>query len=320
MNKPQPFEQIVAIAAAPGEQNPPVLFAAATNGLYTSSDGGESWANALEKSGFPGTEPITALMLSPAADGSFSVYAGAVGGILRSLDRHSSDRGQRWEAVSFGQPAPVITAFTSSRQNVIHAATMEDGVFTSTDGGKSWSRWNFGLLDWKVMSITSTVRPDSHPIIFAGTESGSIYASKNNGRTWTETAFPDAPSPVMTLSASPDGLTLLAGTENGALFCSPDCGESWSEISTGFTPDTIGAILIDSADTASGNNDASGSEWAAAVISGSRLLTTVDSGQTWQALSDKDCEILHIAAPGGLKKGAGAWAACDDGRFRNFTI
>lgn len=311
MNKPKPFDQIVAIAAAPGEQNPPVLFAAATNGLYTSPDGGESWTNALEMSGLPGSEPVTALMLSPSADGSFSVYAGAVGGILRSFDR-----GQHWEAVSFGQPAPVVTTFTSSRQNVIHAATLEDGVFTSTDGGGSWSRWNFGLLDWKVMSITAAIRPDGHPIIFAGTESGGIYASKNNGRTWTETSFPDAPSPVMALSASPDGLTLLAGTENGALFCSPDCGESWLEISTGFPPDTISAILIGSA----GEKDAGGSEWAAAALTGSRLLATVDSGQTWQALSDEGCEILHIAAPGGIKKGADVWAASGDGRFLKFTI
>jgi len=308
MNNQPLFQQIHALEVLNDNANSVVIFAGSNTGLFMSQDGGKSWENALGKSRLGNSAAVTALKTSRSQAGTVSLFAGTLGGIYRSVDR-----GATWEAVSFGRPVPVITAFSVSVGNFIHAATLADGVYTSSDNGGSWARWNFGLLDWRIYSITAALHPDGSSVLYAGTESG-IYASKNNGRAWCETSFPDSCGAVLTLNASEDGSTLFAGTEKGVIACSKDRGENWSIVFEDPNAVEISAIAIDLA--AEGG-------WIIAAACGSQIFTTRDYGNTWQvldALIAAESSITALSAPSGIEKGARLWGACDDGSIFHLIV
>ena len=97
------------------------------------------------------------------------------------------------------------------------AATLEDGVLRSDDGGITWRGWNFGLLNWRVNALCR----DAQGAIWAGAESG-LFRSDTDGRSWQDQAdFAD--TTILSLAATEAG-RLWLGTTNGALHCrhSPD--------------------------------------------------------------------------------------------------
>jgi photosystem II stability/assembly factor-like uncharacterized protein len=269
MHQTAAFQQIRALAAL-AKDPAPRLFAGTDAGLFVSCDGGERWENALAGSGLSASGAVTVLHVHHAPGGAQVLLAGALGGVFCS-----TDGGDSWQAVSFGLPAPVVTALCSSPDGMLHAGTVEDGVYTSKDGGRSWARWNFGLLDWRVFSIAAAALPGSEkPILFAGAESG-MYASRNGGRAWQETTFPDGLGALLALSAAPGGYAIFAGSEAGTIYCSTDSGASWPAVFSDPQGEEISALL-------------SGPGWTCAAC-GSRVIATRDQGQTW----------LEWHAPGG---------------------
>ena len=127
-----------ALAASPDFARDGICFAACGSGLYRSADGGESWRKLRASSELV----TTAVAVSPAFAQDRSVFAAVKGGILRS-----SDAGETWFTAAFPAPPPVFSSLEVSpnfeRDGFLLAATMEDGVFSSTDRGAALAALEF---------------------------------------------------------------------------------------------------------------------------------------------------------------------------------
>lgn len=182
----------------------------------------------------------------------------------------SEDIGLTWQKVDIGIPSATITAIESS-QNYLVASTLQDGVLISEDG-KQWRGFNFGLLDWQVLSLA--VSPEGK--VFAGTES-DLFKSSNGGRTWQLQSLPVV-SPVLALAH--DTSALWVGTEAGHILQSDDDGISWEKIATASR--SINAITVNDRDDV-------------AVLAGDTVLVFHESRQQVHT-SDIDTENITTLA------------------------
>ena len=94
------------------------------------------------------------------------------------------------------------------------AATLEDGVFLSDDGGLRWTAWNFGLFDRCVLDValSNAFMTDQSALAITGT---GCFISHNAGRTWQDIPLPSGIIDLTTLCATGDGW--LVATANGNL-------------------------------------------------------------------------------------------------------
>ena len=121
-----------------------------------------------------------------------------------------------------------------------YAGTHGNGLWRSSDGGKSWS--HSGLDDRIVKSVATT--PAQPNLVLAGTKPPEVWISTDAGATWRELeAFRDIPGRglwrqpaerpsiayVQALAVSPtDREVIVAGMEAGAVVRSADGGRTWS--------------------------------------------------------------------------------------------
>ena len=221
------------------------------SGLLQTDDFGETWQTTRI------VRPVTTLLQLQG-----KILVGSAGAIYLS-----EDQGISWQSPQAFHPSTIVSGFALCEGHFL-ASTLEDGVLVSEDG-LSWRGFNFGLLDWNVLSLKVSISGTA----FAGTESG-IFKSINGGRTWQMLSAP-LDSPVLSLGCY-EGV-LFAGTESGALLQSDDSGLSWAILKTG--GDAINAIEI--------NN-----RGMMAVLQGDIISISDDGGQTcWRV----DCDIVQIS-------------------------
>jgi len=150
-----------------------------------------------------------------------ALYAGTdTRGVYRS-----EDVGLHWDPSNVGiEELPVTAVFASPSLLLAGAewtASMAGGVYRSLDGGASWSF--SGLANETVLCFLA-----NGPVIFAGTGSGSIFRTTNQGVTWSS-------SSAGLFGGSVNGLVAASGTIFAAcgqgLFRSTDQGASWEPVS-----------------------------------------------------------------------------------------
>jgi len=134
-------EEVFALALHPS--NPNTVFVGRRDGLWKSPDGGKSW-NSLP------SPPSVPLAVAVAKSQPNTLYlATARNGIHKS-----TDGGYQWlainnglpEARAGGRPEEIRTlAVNPLNSNVSYAAVSRQGIYRTTDGGKSWHQFNQGL-------------------------------------------------------------------------------------------------------------------------------------------------------------------------------
>lgn len=304
------------IATSPVFATDGVCFAARASGLYRSQDGGVNWNSAYDSLQLSTTLLTTSVAVSPgfgARDGL--VLVGAPGGILRS-----EDGGQTWTSPLLPAPAPVISALVLApgfeENGLAFAATTDDGVLLSTDFGKSWDGWNFGLLDYHVLCLAASPRFSDDRTLFAGTETG-IFVSRNSGRAWSEVDFPTQLAPVICLAVGrliAGNEVLHAGTEAHGIFVSDDCGKNWRALDAGSAGQPVNALLVQAEPTG---------ETELLCLSGSTIRVSRNSGDTWQDMlidPPDDQAVTCVAAPDGLGDGNGLLVGFSDGWVQRFVM
>lgn len=255
------------------------LYAARASGLYRSQDGGVTWQDRFAALDRP--EPLTVTAVAAAGE---TVFAGVNGAVLRS-----DDAGEGWQIVGLASPPPLVVALAVSPQyaedGIVAAGTAEDGVFISSDHGRSWVPWNFGLVDRQVYALVFSPDFATDGTIFAGTESG-VFRSHNRGRAWRDVPFPMEAAPVLSLAVSPtygqDG-RLYAGTEKNGLFVSHDFGLIWRQIGPDEIPTPVNAIQIVAQPAVE--------IW---LLLDDSLIASSDGGSTWQRRYDFPANKLAI--------------------------
>lgn len=174
------------------------------DGVYKSTDGGQSWDNVgLEKS-----EHISKIIVDP--NNSDIVYVSAYGPLWSSGgDRgvyKTIDGGENWERVFFVSdnsgmadlimdPNDNSVLYTSVHQRRRHVFTYvgggkESGIFKSTDAGKTWNELKTGLPTGKMGRIGLAVSPVNSNYVYAILEAeegkGGFFRSTDKGASWVK--------------------------------------------------------------------------------------------------------------------------------------
>ncbi|MGB3703311.1 MAG: hypothetical protein WA997_18775 [Anaerolineales bacterium] len=253
-----------------------LIFAAKKSGLYRSSDNGRTWSDAYAALKLKQPLPTQAVAVTVANDITYA-FAAVHGKVLRSLDG-----GKKWEVAELDSPAPIVTALAVSpnfvNDGLVLAATVQDGIFFSTDRGVKWQGWNFGLYDSNINALAFI---DSQNVI-AAAQSG-VFTSTNAGRSWRDLDFPIEAAPALCAAVSVDNAFYI-GTENG-LYRSVDVGQAWEQIQAG----AVEHIQING-------------EKKIIIVRDGELLSSKDGGKTWRTRAGlkTDSVITCICVPLGL--------------------
>jgi len=135
-----------------------------------------------------------------------------------------------WMPVSGVVGAQTVQVIKADPQTegVLYAGSLE-GIFKSTDYGKTWSESSEGLSNKDVTSLA--VSPVNSSLIFCGTWGKGVFRSRDAGKSW-QSCWPTTQNMLITDLCIESGVatpSLWAGTSAG-LFVSRDEGNTWSAV------------------------------------------------------------------------------------------
>lgn len=180
-------------------------------------------------------------------------------------------------------------------QNPAHVfvGTSTGSIFFSTDGGRTWS--DFAHLDGKDDYVVGhiVIDPKNPGVIFASgwsvedQQSGSVFRSRDGGRTWVALAEMRGQS-VRALAIAPSNSSVLASGTLDGVYRTEDGGDSWHRISPANHAEirNIESVTIDPRDS----NVIYAGTWHLA-------WKTSDGGITWHRINQgmiDDSDVFSI--------------------------
>jgi photosystem II stability/assembly factor-like uncharacterized protein len=234
-----------------------------TSGLYTSSDGGVSWARV----------PFVAddrsyrchdVRFRPDRPGVIFATISAMGmdsGIWRS-----SDNGATWRHLADGLPSPDMVGRTSlalapSDADIVYAQIAHKGavlgVFRSSDGGDTWDEiGGVHFTDERQMSYNNAivVHPEDPDWVLCG--GVDLHRTTDGGRTWKQVTQWNADRGTSTyahadhhaLVMPPAEPGLVYDLNDGGLDISSDGGTSWANRSNGLATNMFYDLTVAQSD------------------------------------------------------------------------
>lgn len=198
-------------------------------------------------------------------------FAHASGGLFKSINA-----GTTWtpvfemhETSSIGdvdvcQGSPDVVYIGTGEANNRQSSTWGDGVYKSTDGGKTWA--NVGLKETQHISrvIVHPTNPDICWVaamgkLWGGNKERGLYKTSDGGKTWKQTLFVNETTGATDVAIDPSDPNTLycamyqrqrapfgfagGGTGSG-LYKSTDGGETWKKLTQGLPTGDVGRIGI----------------------------------------------------------------------------
>jgi photosystem II stability/assembly factor-like uncharacterized protein len=224
------------------------VLANASDAVVISDDAGETWVPVRS-----GLAPASVRRLFSTPVGWYAALAS--GGLVR-LDAQSG----RWARAGLviepktmsatrsansvaSRGKPVTAAFNAVVNDLTFSETAwfaatEEGLFRSSDAGKSWTQLSFSSLPLPVDSVR--VSPDGAQIRIVSAH-GMVFSS-DGGRSWKWRDLPLESYGALRLEVA-DANTLLVSSPSG-LYISGDDGVTWSKAQSGLPASAINDVLV----------------------------------------------------------------------------
>lgn len=209
--------------------DPNIMFAATTVGIFNTTDGGEMW-HEMENKGMDSVYVVSLVQDPRHLD---TLYAGTSGGVYKT-----TNRSERWANANngmiegAGKPGTALSLGVNSlvmdpdNSKVLYAGTT-NGAFKTIDGGKNWIK-NGKELKSVYVSVF-VLNPRNPRELFAGTQKG-LFFSDNGGETWVPRQNGLTNVNIRSLAIHPENPEILyAGTQNG-LFKTKNGGKVWENV------------------------------------------------------------------------------------------
>ena len=188
----------------------------------------------------------------------------------------STDGGETWDSVAPCPPGNRALALLIT-DDAFYLAFEAEGMFRSTDEGKTWHPVNAGLaqpLAVRHAILSAAVLGNT---VFAGTSQG-LYRLRPNGEVWEKTPVAGTRT-ISSVAVVENSVYFCADKQHdersSMLFVSTDYGDSWAEITPELqewmTPLTVGGVkLVGAGKTVLGL--------------GAGVIGSTDNGDTWAYL------------------------------------
>jgi photosystem II stability/assembly factor-like uncharacterized protein len=174
----------------------PALVYAVGAGLYTSTDGGETWHD-WGWNGIPDSEKSDMGLGSMAADPFREGHLLVAVRVGQSSDHDhdlgyvfsSDDHGANWTSVvvtgTAGSNSPVIgdIVFDPETPGTVYLAAGGSGIFRSTDDGETWVRID-DRSPWMANPYSISIATHPQHVLLVSGDSGRPFRSFDNGLTW----------------------------------------------------------------------------------------------------------------------------------------
>jgi len=244
-----------SLAISPSEPN--ILYAGteyksdfvAQVGLYKSEDSGESWTKVSSQA-----SDYMKIVVDP--QNSNLVYVATSAGVFKS-----SDGGVNLGAAVLNQVVFAM-AIDPSSSAVVYAGGVHD-MYRSIDAGVNWRPIHHGLYAQLITTLIND--PQNAGVLFAGTHTGGVWKSSDDGINWEQLS----PDPIyvrqMTIDPHDSNHLYYAGT---GIVESQDGGSIWGSYMTG------SAITF-----------ASNSDLYMGLVEGG-VKKSIDGGLTWMDKSN----------------------------------
>ena len=206
-------------------------------------------------------------------DSPHIIYAGtASGGVWKTVNN-----GVTWEPIFDSQETSTIgdIAVAPSNTDIVWVGTGEpnnrqssswgNGVYKSTDGGKTWK--NMGLGDTHHIGRV-VIHPTNPDIVYVAAlghlwgpnKERGLYKTSDGGKTWTNTKFIDENTGFVDVAMDPENPDTLyaaayqrrrrgwgfdGGGPGSGLFKTTDGGETWVRLTSGLPGGITGRIGLD---------------------------------------------------------------------------
>ena len=158
---------------------------------------------------------------------------------------------------------PEVVWVGTGESNVRNSVSFGDGVYKSTDGGKTWQ--HMGLKDSERISAIA-IHPQNPDIVYIGAlghafgpnEERGVFMTSDGGKTWTKTLYIDNQHGVADLDIDLTNPNILyagmwsferkpwthrSGSEKGGVYKSIDGGRTWKKLENGL-PKLMGRIGV----------------------------------------------------------------------------
>ena len=270
---------VTALAIDPSNQRK--IFAGSVDGIYTSLDGGKSWAKA---NGAMKDAEVTVLGLAIDLSNPDLVYAA-------TLDRallKSGDGGTTWSGMELPGGGGIVSAVAVHPfdSNILYAGT-PDAVYKTKNGGAAWEK----VASQPRIAESIAVDPVNPDVVYLGTSAG-VFKSTDGGANWKEIgADAFGQKRVRRVAVSPSDSNAVYAASSTGIYGSSDGGAKWQELSRGTSLANAMAIAFDPLD--------SGTIWAAS--SGGLYRTAVasaDASAAPAATEPAATESAKTEAPG----------------------
>jgi hypothetical protein len=159
--------------------------------------------------------------------------------------RRSTDRGRNFETTAdFGASRGIFDIMLAGNRFVGRAY---DGIYTSTDSGRSWNPRSTGLPAGSQFNRSNVAVHPTNPNYWLHAYDTSIYKTTDGGGTWTLTGL-TAPVQVVSIQFGANN-AIVYGTDGRGMFISTDDGQSATPINTGLVANArITSVAVSPAD------------------------------------------------------------------------
>lgn len=151
--------------------------------------------------------------------------------------------GGSWQAGSLQNQHLQVLAVDPNHLQAVYAGDASNGVFASTDAGKTWKPSSAGLPAPVAVNALAFDIPGKK--LYAATSTG-LFVSSDSALSWSQVAhLPSDSYTALTFDVNSPRVVYVATAHSG-VFSSPDDGTSWTHISNGLPAGAITSILYDS--------------------------------------------------------------------------